>query len=151
MKLIHWLVPCVGVVAFAGYYHHWDARHAEEIFSCPTIARDPFEEYAHRDGRREAEADLVRGMPKLLGYGLPARWTLEYAEILKRDYGVEERAVAGCVVTESIHNYVGAYNEVIVRDLKNRFGSDCMEVAVKKAMALYDERHPPADKPAGSP
>ncbi len=62
---------------------------------------------------------------------------------MERDYDVTWVAVAGCVVSEPLVKYTGAYNAVVERYLRAIHGADVMDVAVRKAEALYAARHPP--------
>ncbi len=62
MKRIYWLLPCIGLTAFAGYYHQWDQQQG----LADERPADPFAQYAYRDGRKEAATDLARGTPKIL-------------------------------------------------------------------------------------
>jgi hypothetical protein len=159
MKLVYWLVPFLGVSAFAAYYHYgarqqgWnECKTPAELIERARIAdqeaRDRAQkmrralvgDYEGRDGQQEARDDLARNTPKLLGYGLPVHWIGEFGEVLQRDYGVSREAIAGCVVSESLIQYAHAYNAVIEEHLKAKHGPDVMEVAVKKAEALYAER-----------
>jgi hypothetical protein len=149
MKLVYWLVPFLSVSAFAAYYHHWDrqqeatehARLAEQAASDrDKLRRALMGDYEGRDGRQEAKADLARGTPRLLGYGLPVRWIGEYGEVLQRDYGVSREAIAGCVVSESLVKYAHTYNAVIEEHLKAKYGAEVFDVASRKAEALYAER-----------
>lgn len=143
MKRVYWLVPCIATTLFAAYYHQWSQQMFDDReYRCPTIPRTPHHEYEGRNGRNEAEADWARGTPQYLMYGLPVHWIGEFGEILKRDYGVERRAVAGCVVDEALVRYVDAYDAVIEQKLKDKYGPDCMEKAEQAAAALYNERNP---------
>lgn len=146
MKRVYWLVPFLCVTAFAAYYHRWNQQ-LDMSYHGPGIPFDPFSPYAVRDGPREAEADIARGTPQLLTYGLPGVPMSEFREVLQRDYGVDERAIAGCVVSESLVKYAHDYNATIERHLKAKYGAEFMDVAARKAEALYAQRHPPTDEP----
>ncbi|RXK55331.1 hypothetical protein ESB00_05380 [Oleiharenicola lentus] len=119
MKRKLWLIPLLGLAAFAIYYQHWNTLQAaprcHSRCTDPTAA--PVDEFAHRDGRKEATADLRRGRLTILTYGLPAPWSLALMEVLHRDHGIELRTVAGCIVTKGQMRYVDEYNEVMERHL----------------------------------
>ena len=85
---------------------------------------------------------LARGRLIILSAGEPAHWRPEYQEVLKRDYAIEQRSVAGCIVTDELVNYVAAYNEVMERHIAATLGDKVFADAQKKAEALYAERHP---------
>ena len=62
---------------------------------------------------------------KIYGYPHPSRW--ECARLLRERYGVEVRAEAGCVVTQSLVWYVDGYNGVSESRLIRRFGKDIFQ------------------------
>ncbi len=145
MKRIYFILPCLALTAFAGYFRHWetgfDARKT-------GYAKDDFlDPYRHRDGRKDAEADIAHGKLRIVSYGLPVHWAPEYREIMQRDYGVEVDSIAGCVVSGDLVKYAAAYNEVMQARILARHGKQVFDDAVAKAEALYAERHQP--KPSG--
>ena len=143
MKRVYWLIPCLGVTAFAGYYRHWQK---EQDFIREHSIQTDRDEYFHRDGQKDAEAAWTQGRRQILTWGLPAPQIYEYAEILQRDYGVERRAIAGCVVSDSLIKYAAAYNEVMGRHLNAVYGKHVFGLASAKADILYAERHPQIEK-----
>jgi hypothetical protein len=142
MKRLVLVIPLLAVSAFAGYYHYWNSTAQKEMIGC-TLPRleEPYGEYRHRNARRDADDDFMHGHPRILTFGLPAPWTHEYGEILRRDYGVELETVAGCVVSTPLVDYVTAYNETIEGYLASVHGPDLFEKAHAEARALYNERH----------
>ncbi len=142
MKRRLWLIPLLGLAAFAIYYQHWNTLQAAPRCRsrCPDPAAAPFNEYANRDGRQEAEADLRRGRLTILTYGLQAPWSLALMEGLHRDHGIELRAVAGCVVTKEQMRYVEEYNEVMERHLVAIHGEAFFDQEVRKARVIHAER-----------
>jgi len=50
-------------------------------------------------GNLAARIDIHRGRYQVLGYGLPSPSRPEYARCLRDRYGIEFRAVAGCIVS----------------------------------------------------
>jgi len=142
MKWLVLVVPLLSVSAFAGYYHYWSSTQQREMIARKYPGLDqPYGEYRHRDARRDAEDDFARGHPRILTYGLPVPWTREYGEILLRDYGVELKTVAGCVVSAPLVEYVAAYNETIESHLTSVHGPGLFEKAHTEAQALQAERH----------
>ena len=148
MKRVYWLAPCLATALFAACYHESLPPKVDHPVSArPQIPRDFSAPYAGRDGRQEAEADWARGTPQYLTYGLPIHWTREFGEILQRDYGVEQHAVAGCVVSEGLVQYVSAYDAVTAEHLRALHGPQVMDELVSKAEALYATRHPSSASP----
>ncbi|MBL9199217.1 MAG: hypothetical protein JNL39_01870 [Opitutaceae bacterium] len=106
-----------------------------------SVALALHHEYEGRDGRLEAAEDLRSGKVILLGYGLVYPWHAELQEIWRRDYGVEFRDLAGCIVTDSLVKYVAGYNEVMHADIVARFGAEISTTVAQKARGLYTERY----------
>ena len=143
MKRLLIVIPLLGVTAFAGYYHYWNSIHHGESIPCRLPrAAGVDDEYRHRNGKRDAASDIARGHPRILTYGLPVHWIGEYGEILKRNYGVELEAVAGCVVSTPLTDYVAAYNKTMEAHLISLHGPDLFDKASAEAEKLYAERHP---------
>ena len=84
-------------------------------------------------GYLTAEFDLLRGTYALLGYGLSPSWRPEYARLLRERYGVQYRPVAGCVVSQDLVWYVGAYNRVTMAAATHRFGHDIFKETADEA------------------
>jgi hypothetical protein len=75
-------------------------------------------------GKHDARVDVAHGNYKVLTYGLADPSRSEYSTQLRQRYGVELHAVAGCIVSKSVVDYVAAYNEVSITAVKNKFGRD---------------------------
>lgn len=86
-------------------------------------------------GRIAAHYDIARGHYYLLAYGLPTASRPEYARLLRERYGVEFRAVAGCVVTPTLVDYVDGYDSVSMTAVNRKFGRDVF----KETMAEADQ------------
>jgi hypothetical protein len=84
-------------------------------------------------GYLTAEVDLLRGKYTVLGYGLPPSWQPEYARLLHERYGVQYRPVAGCMVSQDLVWYVGAYNRVSMSAARHRFGHDIFKETIDEA------------------
>lgn len=90
--------------------------------------------YAGRDGRAEAEADLACGNPKWKVYGLrdmagDERWR----RILRERFGVEQVAIAGCVVSTALLEYARDYNDAVRREIIRRHGEEAFTRACEDA------------------
>jgi hypothetical protein len=92
-------------------------------------------------GRMVAHFDVARGHYKQLGFGLPVAYRPEYARLLRERYGIEYRAVAGCVVSESLIAYVGAYNAVSTAAANRRFGHDVFRQCEEDARRNWEAEH----------
>lgn len=142
MKRITFILPCLALTAFAGYYQHGRHPEIECAVRKTAYTRDDFiDPYHNRDGRKDAEADLARGKLRIVGYGLPVHWIREYREVMKRDYNVDDEAIAGCVVTDGLLRYVAEYNKVMEARIIARYGEGVFDEGRAKAQALYAERH----------
>jgi hypothetical protein len=93
-------------------------------------------------GSQAARMDLARGHYVMLTYGLPTPDYEEFSALLRKRYGVEVRAVAGCVVSESLRDYVRDYNEVSMAAANKRFGRDIFAEAQKDAQIRWRQLHP---------
>jgi len=84
-------------------------------------------------GRLAAHLDIARGHYELLGYGLPPPWRPEYARLLHERYDIGFRPVAGCIVSQSLVSYVGAYDDVSSADAIHKFGHDVFKESAAEA------------------
>ena len=91
-------------------------------------------------GRIAAHVDVARGHYRTLGYGLPVSWLPEYARLLRGRYGIEYRAVAGCIVSQSLIAYVEAYDAVSSAAAKNRFRHDVFRECAEDARTGWERR-----------
>jgi hypothetical protein len=151
MKRTLLLVPLFGVTAFASYYQYWNA-------SLPTMpvcqaCRDGERDhvFTHRDGARDAQAALARGKVLILSHGTPVACFAEYNEILKRDYGIEERMIAGERVSAHLLKYVGDYNRVMEAHIFSRWTFEIFEKTYDNARALHAARHPADERTVTRP
>jgi hypothetical protein len=96
---------------------------------------------AYAEGRSTAAADIREGKLKLKTYGLPFRWAKEYEATLKRDYGIEVVAVAGCIVSEPLESEVRGYNEVATTRIGERFGRGILEKVAERVEDNYYRHH----------
>jgi hypothetical protein len=100
-------------------------------------------------GYLAAYTDVHQGRYQVLGYGLPPESRSEYVLCLRERYGIEFRAVAGCVVSEDLVSYVAAYDLVVAEATSRKFGHDVFKECAAEADKAWKMRelHPPA-KPA---
>ncbi|MBL9188761.1 MAG: hypothetical protein JNK23_14860 [Opitutaceae bacterium] len=155
MKRVYLIIPAALMLAFVVYFRWWGPRTTKVQFAgespqwwkrnavaiLPPITTTNGDEYEGRDGAHEASLDLRAGKVVLLGYGLPYPWNSELKEIWKREFDVESRDLAGCLVTEALVEYVSSYNRIMHAHIIERFGSGTPEAVYRKARTLYDERH----------
>ena len=93
--------------------------------------------YKGRDGAAEAKKDLAQGRPKLKVYGLQTPSAGFYSMLLSSRLGIQAETIAGCIVTEDLTKYAGAYNAVIEKYAKRKFGDDIFERLMTEAEQLY--------------
>jgi hypothetical protein len=86
-------------------------------------------------GNLAAHLNLARGRYRILTWGLPAPWRQEEARSLRLRYGIEEHAVAGCIVSFTLRRYVEGYNQVSEAAMNRKFGHDVIEETAKEAFA----------------
>jgi hypothetical protein len=84
-------------------------------------------------GELVARFDLARGRYEVLGYGYPVPWRPEYARLLRERYGIKFRAVAGCIVSESLSSYVHAYNALSEAASTRKFGHNVFKECADEA------------------
>ena len=75
-------------------------------------------------GNLAARIDIRRGRYQVLGFGLPVPSQPEYARCLRERYDIEFRAVAGCIVSDSLISYVNGYDSVVSEAASRRFGHE---------------------------
>lgn len=142
MKRTLLLIPLFGVTAFASYYNYWNASRPTERVCKECRDGVPDHAFVHRDGAEDARQALARGKVLILSYGLPVACFVEYNEILKRDYGIEERMIAGCVVSPHLLKYASDYNRVMQEHIFSRWKFEIFERTYDQAVALHAQRHP---------
>jgi hypothetical protein len=96
---------------------------------------------AYGDGWYDAKRDLRRGRLAYETYGFGGGGY--YAEVLKERYQVEQRPVAGCVVSTWQLGHAEGYNRTIEAHIKRRFGHDALQLAQSEASKRYSEAHKP--------
>lgn len=92
-------------------------------------------------GNIEARLDVKHGRYQELGYGLPVPWRPRYETLLRQRYGVEFEALAGCVVSKSLVDYVAAYNEVSMDAADRKFGHDIFKEVSDEAEKEWERQH----------
>jgi len=85
-------------------------------------------------GQLVAHFDVARGRYEILTFGLPAPWRSEFARILRDRYGIEQRVVAGCMVTPSLVAYTEGYNQVSMTAANLKFGRNVFKESADDAM-----------------
>lgn len=93
-------------------------------------------------GRLAAQFDLIRGRYEILAIGLPVPWRPEYARLLRARYGIVERVVAGCLVSEPLIAYVESYNRTSMAAADRRFGHDVFQESAADANRNWQRQHP---------
>lgn len=133
-------MPLVSLAAFAGYVGYWKARHPEPA---PAVVR-PSDEYATRDGHKEAEADFAAGKLVLIESTPPVSWDRERREIARTKYGLELRSREGEVSTEAFTKYADAYNRVMRPKIVARHGRGVFDAIHREAIARWEARPQPS-------
>jgi len=94
MRRLYFFAPLLCLAAFAGYYTYWESTtNAATICKCTRQA--PWWPCEHSDGARDARESIRRGNYVFLTYGLPVPSIRDCAAVLREDYGVTLRTVAG--------------------------------------------------------
>jgi hypothetical protein len=93
-------------------------------------------------GQLLARFDLARGHYEILSYGLPVSWRPDYVLLLRERYGIEDRAIAGCIVTNSLVAYADGYNAVSITAANRRYGRDIFRESMIEAASNWKSRHP---------
>ncbi len=132
---VHRLIALAVAVFVTGCSFNDKVTDAE---SSPTYSRRTY-----LAGRAAAQRDIQHGVLATESAGLPAEWSDEYVSLLRRRYGIEDRAVAGCMVDDKITGHIIGYNEVSDAEIKRRFGSDVFDRTAKDAQALYKKKVSP--------
>jgi len=83
---------------------------------------------------------VARGHYRLLTYGLPVSWLPQYAVLLRKRYGVEVHAVAGCVVSPALISYVDNYDRVSTAAVNRKFGHDVFKECAEDAQKNLEQR-----------
>jgi hypothetical protein len=94
------------------------------ILACSLAGLVGWDHSASIRGQLVAGFDVTRGHYEVLTAGLPVEWRPEYTRLLRERYGIEERVVAGCIVSRSLSAYVEGYNGVSMSAANRKFGHD---------------------------
>lgn len=101
-----------------------------------------------RAGRADAERDVRAGTLAIEAYGFGAG-AGSYVRLFRDRFQVEVRAVAGCLVDDTIIGHVSGYNAVTEAEIERRFGRGAMEAAQEEGARLdrelYARRREPQD------
>jgi hypothetical protein len=97
---------------------------------------------ASYSGGLAAMLDISRGRLTILGYGFPSMSRPQYQALLQKKYGIEYKAVARCVVSQTERNYVDGYDRVSMAAAKRRFGPEIFAESAKEAEAETRVMHP---------
>ena len=106
MKRTAVILAAILVVCVAGAMLEWSRV-------APVVAeQQEIDSYEHRDGKKEAEADIAKGTPKWKVYGRVSEYDVRKV-IAKEKLGLELDWFAGCLATEAIERYAFDYNSTI--------------------------------------
>ena len=107
---------------------------------------------AYLRGNLVARKDVRNGHYKVLAYGLPTAWRPQYARCLRERYNVELDTAAGCIVSQSLTEYVDGYHSVVAEATKRRFGRDIYAACVDQAQNEWNATNSvaPTAKPVNS-
>lgn len=94
------------------------------LISIVFVAGSCWIDTAQLRGRIVARADSLSGHIRILGVGLPTPERPEFARLLRDRYGIEFRAVAGCMVSKPLFDYVVAYNQESTKAAWRKWGRD---------------------------
>lgn len=94
---------------------------------------------ARKIGAKDAKSHVAANKLAVESFGMPAAWMGEYKKLLKSQYDIELRTVAGCVVDDRILGHAEGYNKVMETEIKRRFGGDALKRAQQDAMKARQE------------
>lgn len=97
---------------------------------------------ASQRGRLAARLDLAFGHYEIRGYGLPVPYSNEYARLLQERYGIHYRQAALCIVSESLRDYVDAYDSIMAAAAERKFGKDIFRESFEEARQHWNAQHP---------
>lgn len=132
MNRTYLVVPIVSMLVFVGFFLY-SQKH-------PTPRRmetKATEEFASRDGKKEAEAELANGKLVLIETGPAVGWDRERRAIAGTKYGVEIRRLDG-TATESLARYVDAFNRVMRPAILTRHGRGFLDQLHRDALAVFE-------------
>lgn len=94
----------------------------------------------YKRGKQEAHRDLKAGKMMVKTFGLPQPWIGTYRDILRSQYGVEDEAIAGCIVDDGILDYSRGYNEVSKAFIQKNYKMDIFEKAAEEARLSHKQK-----------
>jgi hypothetical protein len=101
-----------------------------------------WESSAELRGEYQAYRDVQHGQYKQLGYGLAVAWRSDYAKLIhQRHPDAQFVAVAGCIVSPGLVDYVHGYNKYAHQAAIRHFGHDVFQEAAEDAEQAYSVRH----------
>jgi hypothetical protein len=123
------------MLGFAGFYFY-SRSHAPA--PAPVVAK-AVDEYASRDGKQEAQAELAAGKLVLIETGPGVSWDPERREIAWSKYGVELRR-PGDFATQGFARYVDSFNRVMKPAILAKHGRGFFDELHREAIALAESR-----------
>lgn len=133
MKRAPIILCCIFVVCSAGGITVW----ADRTSRAAEQAR--FESYYHRDGKKEALADIARGTPKWKVHGLWDDSAITSLNVGLRTIGLEADWFQGCISSNAINRYAEDYDAAIRAHVIAIYGED----AVKAVLGEKERRESP--------
>ena len=97
------------------------------------------EEAGYIQGKKDAEEELAAGKLALETMGLAPVSRNAVMDNLRENYGIELRAVAGCIVSPTITGHARGFNEVMTVQIEKRHGAGVMEKVENEAIALLKD------------
>ncbi len=94
-------------------------------------------------GRADASRDLENSVVVLGTGGLLLRNEREFPRLLRERFGIEERRLAGCLMTDRSKGYEAGYHQIMDAEIERRFGTNIwerIEQAREDARKLYEEK-----------
>lgn len=137
MKQNYLIAPLIAMAAFSGYYVYRTSQPQPPRHVQSKVV----DEYAQRDGRKEAESLLAAEKFVLIETGPVLSWDKERREIAQSKYGVELRRLED-LATEGFARYVDAFNRVMRPHVLKRHGRGFFDTLHKEAIALHESRAP---------
>jgi hypothetical protein len=138
------------LAGFAAVYFPWSAKkeqylaaERERAVARANQAKLDFysgKAFVGRDGKKEAEADISSGKPKLFLYGKARADFDERTAIFKERFGVELDPLAGCIVSDPLVSFADAYNAVIQNHIAAMFGATAFEDADREALRRWEAK-----------
>lgn len=96
------------------------------------------------EGWRDAESDLLSGNPRYKIYGMPARWSGEFEDIMTQRFGVAVE-FGGCVITEDSYYKSEGNNACIAACLSRIFGEFSFEDIWEEARKVCEAKPLPQE------